>query len=227
MTTGSGSSSPQQGTDVSSSWRELRSDSDIQFDPVTIPPQPPREPGVFERFMLWLGEQIGDLAGYFGSSWFWVKWVLVALLVSAVLFLLYRLAEPYLGWRRKTAEAKEPEEWRPDQQASVALLEEADRLAAEGRFDEATHLLLHRSVSQIAAVRPDWVEPSSTARELSALPELPDAARNAFGVIAERVERSTFALRSLNRDDWEEARRAYADFALERIAGRQLGRGAA
>lgn len=227
MTTGSGPSSPQSGADVSSSWRELRADSDIQFDPVTIPPQPPREPTAFERFMRWLSEQIGDLAGYFGSSWWWAKWVLLALLAAAVLFILYRLVEPYLGWKRKSSDTDAAEEWRPDQQASIALLEEADRLAAEGRYDEATHLLLQRSVSQIAAARPDWVEPSSTARELASFSELPEAARAAFSVIAERVERSIFALRSLNQGDWEEARRAYANFALERIAGRQLDRGVA
>jgi len=33
-------------------------------------------------------------------------------------------------------------------------------------------------------------------------------------VIAERVERSLFALRRLGADDWQAARAAYADFAL-------------
>ena len=94
------------------------------------------------------------------------------------------------------------------------MLDDADRLAAEGRFDEATHLLLQRSVGQIAAARPEWLEPSSTAREIAALPALPEPARHAFGVIAERVERSLFALRRLGPDDWQAARAAYADFAL-------------
>lgn len=204
----------------------MRADSDIQFDPVTIPPQPPREPTAFERFMRWLSEQVGDLGGYFGSSWGWFKWVLLAIMIAGIIILIYRLIEPYLGWKRTAPGADAAEEWRPDQQASIALLKEADRLAAEGRFDEATHLLLQRSVSQIAAARPDWVEPSSTARELSTLSGLPETARRAFSVIAERVERSIFALRSLNQGDWEEARHAYAEFALERIAGRQLDRGA-
>ncbi len=62
--------------------------------------------------------------------------------------------------------------------------------------------------------RPDLVEPSSTARELSAEPRLPEAARSAFAVIAGRVERSLFALVSLGQEDWQAARQAYADFAL-------------
>ena len=98
--------------------------------------------------------------------------------------------------------------------AALALLEDADRLAAEGRFDEATHLLLKRSVGQIAAARPDLLEPSSTAREIAELPALSEAARGAFALIAGRVERSLFALRRLSVDDWDAARAAYADFAL-------------
>ena len=69
-----------------------------------------------------------------------------------------------------------------------------DALAAQGRYDAATHLLLKRSVGQIAAARPGLVEPATTARELAALGALPDAARAAFGIIAVRVERSRSAV---------------------------------
>jgi hypothetical protein len=95
----------------------------------------------------------------------------------------------------------------------LALLDDADRLAAEGRYDEATHLLLQRSVGLIAAARPDLLEPSATAREIARLPALPETARRAFSVMADRVERSLFALRRLTPDDWHAARAAYAEFA--------------
>ena len=107
--------------------------------------------------------------------------------------------------------------WAPAAGDALALLEDADALAAQGRYDEATHLLLKRSVGQIAAARPDLVEPATTARELAALPSLPDGARTAFGTIATRVERSLFALRTLSADDWQAARAAYAEFALARL----------
>jgi len=97
-------------------------------------------------------------------------------------------------------------------------MDEADALAAAGKFEEATHLLLVRSVDHIAAARPDWVHPASTTREISAIGGLSDHARGAFGSIAQRVERSLFALRKLDRDDWLEARAAYADFALAPLA---------
>jgi hypothetical protein len=124
----------------------------------------------------------------------------------------WRLLEPY--FKRRRGDEQAATEWAPDAGEALALLDDADRLAAEGRYDEATHLLLKRSVGQIAAARPNWLEPSSTAREIAVLPDLPQAARGAFATIAERVERSLFALRSLTADDWHAARTAYAEFAL-------------
>ena len=121
-----------------------------------------------------------------------------------------------MRFARERLEEEEPE-WAPDRGDAVALLEEADRLAAQGLFDEATHLLLKRSVRHIADARPDWLNPASTSREIAALPMLPARAREAFGTIAVRVERSLFALRVLDREDWEASRAAYADFALAEI----------
>lgn len=201
-------------------WAELRADGNVQFAPVTIPDIPPPEPSWFQRMLAKLFEFLADLFGPVGealaASWWWLQWVLLAAAVGFALVLLVRIYGPGFGRSAKPTAAAEAE-WRPDAAASLALLEEADRLAAEGRFDEATHLLLQRSVGHIAAARPDWVEPSSTARELAALPALPDAARAAFRVIAERVERSLFALRALDRTDWDAARAAYAEFALARL----------
>lgn len=229
MTTGStiaetGGASTTADAGGSAAWRELRADPDIQFAPVDIPEIPPEPPGWFERFLEWLGELIGPVGGLLARSWPVLKWVLLALAITLILYMLYRTFGPMLGGSRKRDALDEVEEWRPDEQESMALLEDADRLAADGRFDEATHLLLKRSVGQIASARPEWVEPSSTARELASLESLPDAARGAFSVIAERVERSLFALRSLDRSDWEAARGAYANFALAKIGGRQLDR---
>ena len=213
MTTGSGDIER-----ASEAWRAVRGDASIQYAPVEIPQQqPPEPPGWLRAFFEWLGDLLAPVGELLGMSWPVFKWVLLAIGVVLVLVLLWRLLAPALAWRPK-AEI-ENDEWVPDPTQAIALLEEADRLAAEGRYDEATHLLLQRSVGQIAAAWPDWVEPSSTARELAALSTLPETARNAFGVIAARVERSLFALRSLGAEDWQAARDAYADFALQRLAG--------
>lgn len=201
-------------------WKALREDGDLQFAPVKIPEIKPPEPSWFERMLAevfgFLGELLAPVGQALGASWWWLQWVLLAALIGFVIVLLWRMFGSGAA-RRRTTTADIAEEWHPETAASLALLEDADRLAAEGRFDEATRLLLQRSVSQIAAVRPELVEPSSTARELAALPALPDSARTAFRIIAERVERSLFALRALDRSDWEAARAAYADFALARL----------
>ncbi|OGS50138.1 MAG: hypothetical protein A3J40_02845 [Erythrobacter sp. RIFCSPHIGHO2_12_FULL_63_10] len=217
MTGGNSSDAAVQAGDTAASWQQLRADTDIQFAPVTIPDRVPREPGWLDRFFQWLGELLSPLGGAFGSAWPVVKWILLALIIGMVLLLLWRLIEPVLPRSKYPADTGEDVGWAPDETASLALLEDADRLAAQGRYDEATHLLLLRSISQIAAARPDWVEPSSTARELASLTTLPLAARQTFGLITERVERSLFALRALEQADWEAARTAYADFALTRL----------
>ena len=137
--------------------------------------------------------------------------VLVFLMLLALL-LLWRLLVPLIEtWRSRPGPAEDT--WVPQRADAMALLEDADRLAAEGRFGEATHLLLQRSVRQIGDARPEWLIPASTAREIAVLPMLPENGRQAFGTIAGRVERSLFALRDLDALDWAEARAAYAEFA--------------
>mgnify|MGYP000269906549 CR=1 FL=1 len=193
-------------------WQQVRRDAAIQYAP--LPDVPPPKP---PEWLDWLKELFEPVARVLGASWSTIQWVLLGLAVLAVLWAIWRLAEPLLEGRR--GQADEPEaEWLPDRDAALALLGDADELAGQGRFDEATHLLLRRSVAQIAAVRPDWVHPASTAREIAGIAQLPGAAREAFALIAGRVERSLFALRALDAADWQAAREAYARFALERLA---------
>lgn len=164
------------------------------------------------RFIEWLTDLFAPVGNALITSWPVLKWVLLGALILVFAYLLLNLLGPGLRLRKKRT-SDEAEDWAPAKGEALALLEEADRLAAAGDYDEATHLLLKRSVGQIAAARPDLVEPSSTARELAAEPRLPDAARDAFALIAAPVERSLFALRSLQEPDWLAARAAYADFA--------------
>lgn len=198
-------------------WQALRADGDIQFAPVN-PPEPAAPPQWWLDLLEFLGRMMGPVADAFaaigrsiGLSGQALMWIVVALAVLLLAVLLWRRFAS-LAARRGPSDAPAP--WRPDESEAATLLEDADRLAAKGRYDEATHLLLRRSVDQIAAARPGLLEPSSTAREISALPALPEAARSAFGTIASQVERSLFALRRLDAEDWRTAREAYARFAL-------------
>lgn len=213
VTTGSGDNTIGS---AAAAWDAVRADPATQFAPIKAPP-PPQPPDWLTRLLKALAEMLRPLGEALGMSWPVFKWLLLALAAAAVLWLAWRLLAPLLDWRPRPA-AEDDTEWAPAAHEALALLEDADRLAAEGRFDEATHLLLRRSVSQIASVRPELIEPATTARELAALSALPHAARTAFGVIASRVEASRFALRSLGEGDWQAARGAYADFALTRLA---------
>ncbi|MDE1467183.1 hypothetical protein [Aurantiacibacter sp. D1-12] len=207
---------PPQREGFAEAYEELRASESIQFTEVPTPEvEPP--PDWLVQLLDALGSLFAPIARLLVAIWPVLMWVLIIGGAALLLIALVRLIQPDFLRRRKKGEAGE-EEWSPDQGEALALLEEADRLASEGRYDEATHLLLKRSVGQIAAARPDLVEPSSTARELSAETRLPEGARNAFSIIATRVERSLFALTKLNLDDWQAAREAYAEFALQQKA---------
>lgn len=207
----------QAAQDAVSAWQNVYGDSAIQFAPVEFATKQPETPAwleALEKFLRGLFEPLGRAVGI---SWPVLQWVLLGLLALFILYAAWRFSEPLRqGWKRGDKPEAVPE-WRPDQAEALALLEDADRLAGEGRFDEATHLLLRRSVQQIQAARPDWVRRASTAREIAGIAALPDKARAAFGLIAARVERSLFALRNLDAEDWQAARAAYAEFALERL----------
>jgi len=219
VTTGTGEIATPAGAEgIARHWQDVRGDSDIQFGPLP-PPKQPETPEWLKNFLDWLSDVfspvgsvlkgIGQALGISGPVFLWI---LAGIAVALLALLIWRFARGG-GWKRK-AKAEPEAEWTPNAAEALTLLEEADRLAAEGRYDEATRLLLKRSVGQIAQARPGLLDPSSTAREIAALEALSQAARNAFATIADRVERSLFALRSLSADDWNAAREAYAEFAL-------------
>ena len=197
----------------SAAWAALRADSSIQFAPV--PPPPPQVTPdwllAIGRFLERLLRPLGELMG---MDWRWLVWTLIALAGAGALWLGWTLVvAPWLA-RRRVKDDATGEEWSTDRAAALALLEDADRLAAAGRYGEAAHLLLLRSVGQIGQVRPGLLSPASTAREIGGSRGLPERARHAFATIAQVVERSLFALRGAGEGDWKMARDAYAEFAL-------------
>lgn len=202
--------------DGASDWEAVRRATDIQYVPLAEPkiPDTPQLPEWLRALGRVLEAIFAPIGRLLGMSWPVFQWVLAALAVLLALFILWRLLGPAITRWLRAADSEEGELWAPGRAEAVALLGDADRLAGEGRFGEATHLLLQRSVRQISDARPDWLIPASTAREIAVLPMLPEAGRRAFATIAARVERSLFALRDLDAQDWAAARAAYAEFAL-------------
>ncbi len=196
-------------------WRAVRDAGDIQFAPV--PPDPvPVTPEWLAALGRWIEWALSPFGRLLGSGWSWVEKALLIGAIAGGVWIAWSLLWPLWLARRARVQADAPQ-WAPAREDALALLEDADRLANEGRFDEAAYLLLQRSVGQIARARPDWLTPSSTAREIGAIRALPIRAQQAFAQIASLVERARYALRALDAGDWAVAREAYARFALEEI----------
>jgi hypothetical protein len=193
--------------DIAAAHAALRDDKTIQFSFPVDPPPSPEPPA-------WL-EQLTKLIQAIAPAMEWVFWIALAAVVLTVLaFIAREVARSRWPGRFKPAVLTGPEPWRPGEAAARVLLADADALAAQGRYAEAAHLLLRRSVQDIQGSRPRLVRPALTSRDIAALPGLPQAARDAFGAIARIVERSLFGGRAVDEGGWRAARAAYADFAL-------------
>lgn len=140
-----------------------------------------------------------------------VFWAGVALGAAALVWVIVRDL-PFARRRRKATAA--PADWRPAAAAARALLEDADRLAQSGRFSEAIHLILFRSIEDIGVERPQAVRAALTSRDIVEAAPLSEAGRSAFRLIAEAVERSFFGGRPAAADDFDRCRRQYEAFAL-------------
>lgn len=146
---------------------------------------------------------------------------MIAALAAALVWMVYRrLRDGYWSLPKAGAgrqvDLPAEDEWVPHEESARSWLEQADALAREGRYAEAVHHLLLKSVDDIASRRPELVRPAVTSRELAAAQALPAAARSLFARIAALVERSLFGGRRVGEGEWQDARSAYSDFALPR-----------
>lgn len=206
--------------------RALRADPDIQF--TFDRAEMPKPPEWLVKALRAIGRPVARVFRWidgFLPDAPWAKiilWSVIALAAAALAVLVWmRLRDGAWRWpfRRRAASdaaAADEETWVPDEAPARAWLEEADALAAEGRYADAVHHLLLRSVDDIAQRRPRLVRPALTSRELARAGSIPAAARDLFARIAALVERSLFGGRTVAADDWAAARAAYVDFVLPR-----------
>lgn len=183
----------------------LMSHSDLQFDFTLF--NPPKPPG-------WLAA-LGRFLVAAGPVFKWLFWIGLALGVGMILYFLGRelLLTRFPSLRRKRKAAAAPE-WRPEAERARTLLEDADRLAAQGRYGEAVRLILFRSIEDIDERWPGQVRPALTSRDIGELAVLPASARVTFASIAQVVEKSLFGGRMVDAAQFDSCRGAYAAFAL-------------
>ncbi len=185
----------------------------FRFDQAPPPPQPTHLPHWLEVLLRW----VGDALVFVGKGLGWVFIGGLALALAMVLFFIVRefvRARWPDAFKRRRAPRTAPLDWRPDVAVARALLDEADKLAAAGRYAEAARLILHRSIEEIEGRRPRLVRPALTAREIARLPEIPDSARTTFSQIAAIVERGLFGGRDVDAATFAECRRTYEAFAF-------------
>ena len=175
----------------------------IQFD-FKAAPQPPDTPE-WAKALAEILQVIAPVLAYV----FWGGLILGALFV---LYVIAREVLPDIG--SKTRTRVEQVDWRPAPEQARALLEDADSLAREGRFEEAIHLLLFRSIDDLAGRRPGLVKPALTSRDIAELQAMPTDARSAFSRLASAVEMSFFGGRPAGEAAFGAARADYEAFAF-------------
>lgn len=196
---------------VDPGYGQTMAGGDIQ---TSFPPPPPaREPS--------LGGDLSWLRDFFEWSAPALKpmvWIGAAVLL---LIILYHFVPAFADWvdrirygRRRGDDEEEEVIGEAEAGRARARLADADALAAAGRFAEAIHLLLYRSVEDIEGRRPGLVRPAMTSRELAEAHDLPQVARGAFSRIARAVEISLFGGRPIDEGAWTECRSAYAELTV-------------
>jgi hypothetical protein len=196
---------PAQGDGLAQAHADLLADNALQFElPDLAPQQPP----------AWL-EPLVRFIEFIAPFMVYVFWGGVIAAAGLVLYLIGSAILRRMPTKDEAGQAGEQPvaHYRPSAPHAQALLAEADRLAAEGRYAEAARVLLHRSIEDLERVFALQIGPSLTSREIAQLRALSRDGRDVFSLIARAVEISLFGGRALGADDYARCRSAYAAFA--------------
>ncbi|KCZ51778.1 hypothetical protein HY3_05425 [Hyphomonas pacifica] len=165
----------------------------------------------------WLTSLLNFLS-HLGPVFQFLFWAIIIAIVGGVLYFLFGEALRVRFGGDGSSKDKDGDDvipdYRPEAAVARSLLEEADALARQGKFAEAVHLLLFRSIEDIQTRLEGGVPRSLTAREIGSLRYLPDRVRAALNPIIRIVEHSFFGGRDVNEANWKTARASYEDFAF-------------
>lgn len=189
-------------------FQAMKRDDKLQFDlPSTEPPKRSTDSGFGEAFAAFLDALVPLFKIIFYGG--------IALIVAMIVYALAKSVY-HTRFERRPKEVEEeapPPLYKPDEEQARILLDEVDALAAEGRYKEAVHELLFRSIQDIDIHRPNTIRRSLTSREIATLEILTPQTREAFATIGSVVETSYFGGQEIGRAEFDTCRAAYAQFA--------------
>jgi hypothetical protein len=190
---------------------EVRADETLQFDFEAMAP-----PDFLQ--LRWLNSLIDFLSPMFpilSTLIEYAFWIGLAGLALAVVFVIAREVFAYFRNPQDISGADNANQYVPDTDFVKTLLGDADQLAGEGRYAEAIHLLLYRSIDDIQEQSARRIAGNLTSREIGQLPSLSSNASRAFEKIASHVEQCFFANKNADAQMFDECRDAYSRFSLQ------------
>ena len=189
-------------------FRALKRDDKLQFE-LPRAPEPPKL-GWLENFFKGLAKFIEAILPILKIVFFMGIGAIIALILYAIAKVIYETR--FKREAKEVVEEAPPPLYTPDQDQARILLEDVDTLAAEGRYEEAVHELLFRSIQDIDIRRPNTIRRSLTSREIAALKILTPETRKAFATIGGVVETSYFGGKKIGKAEFDICRAAYAQF---------------
>ncbi len=143
--------------------------------------------------------------------------VLVVIFVVNELASLRRRSRDGAQWAEDAIAKAERHAAEPGSRTS---LEAADRLARNGQYAEALHMLLLDCIAQLRRLRfESLIAPSMTSRELASRLSLPEPSARALSSMVSAVELSHFGGRQPEEQDYANCRESYLRVASESGGG--------
>jgi hypothetical protein len=142
-----------------------------------------------------------------------IMWLLIGILGACLIFFVVN----ELVHRKRRKRGKSPIQQAPDvigdaldvEDTMPATLTNAQRLAAEGRLEDAVHLLLQGAIDYVAQLARFLVGDAMTSREVLRGATLDDASHQAFGQLVTSVEVSLFGGETATEADFERCSAAF------------------
>ena len=210
---------PGQATRADERWRpmEERGDTGPEADPGAGEGRgdtgPEADPGAGEgRFRRNRTPQrerssTGDSGQVVLQSLLWVMATGILLLLAVSLIRAWRRAPVDIGPKRTA-----PTPPRAPLAALARPLTEAERLAADGRYADAAHVLLLETMAALDAHAAGGLSHSLTSREVLQSELVLDRARDAMSGLVQTVERSLFGNRPVDRVEYDRCSAAFSAF---------------